>query len=173
MRHPGPRDPDLEPEAEICSIPVADGGEGTVDTFLAALGGEKIPVSCRDPYGRAITACYGLLPDGGTAVIEMAAAAGLPLVGDDRRAADATTYGVGQLMAHALERGAKRIVLGLAAAPPTTAAAAAAALGVKFLDEADRAFVPVGGTLHRIARIRTDGLMPRLREAGGHCHVRH
>ena len=50
----------LEPEAEICSIPVADGGEGTVDTFLAALGGEKIPVSCRDPYGRAITACYGL-----------------------------------------------------------------------------------------------------------------
>ena len=103
----------LEPEAEICSIPVADGGEGTVDAFLAALGGEKIPVSCRDPYGRAITACYGLLPDGGTAVIEMAAAAGLPLVGDDRRVADATTYGVGQLMAHALERGAKRIVLGL------------------------------------------------------------
>ncbi|HCO50961.1 MAG TPA: glycerate kinase, partial [Oscillibacter sp.] len=88
----------LEPEAEICSIPVADGGEGTVDAFLAALGGEKIPVSCRDPYGRAITACYGLLPDGGTAVVEMAAAAGLPLVGDDRRAADATTYGVGQLM---------------------------------------------------------------------------
>ena len=103
----------LEPEAEICSIPVADGGEGTVDAFLAALGGEKIPVSCRDPYGRAITACYGLLPDGGTAVVEMAAAAGLPLVGDDRRAADATTYGVGQLIAHALERGAKRIVLGL------------------------------------------------------------
>lgn len=56
-----------------------------MDAFLAALGGEKIPVSCRDPYGRAITACYGLLPDGGTAVVEMAAAAGLPLVGDDRR----------------------------------------------------------------------------------------
>lgn len=156
----------LEPEAEICSIPVADGGEGTVDAFLAALGGEKIPVSCRDPYGRAITACYGLLPDGGTAVIEMAAAAGLPLVGDDRRAADATTYGVGQLMAHALERGAKRIVLGLGgSATNDGGCGAAAALGVEFLDQADRAFVPVGGTLHRIARIRTDGLMPRLREA--------
>lgn len=156
----------LEPEAEICSIPVADGGEGTVDAFLAALGGEKIPVSCRDPYGRAITACYGLLPDGGTAVVEMAAAAGLPLVGDDRRAADATTYGVGQLMAHALERGAKRIVLGLGgSATNDGGCGAAAALGVEFLDQADRAFVPVGGTLHRIARIRTDGLMPRLREA--------
>ena len=146
----------LEPEAEICSIPVADGGEGTVDAFLAALGGEKIPVSCRDPYGRAITACYGLLPDGGTAVVEMAAAAGLPLVGDDRRVADATTYGVGQLMAHALERGARRIILGLGgSATNDGGCGAAAALGVEFLDQADRAFVPVGGTLHRIARIRT------------------
>ena len=69
-------------------------------------------------------------------------------------------------MAHALERGAKRIVLGLGgSATNDGGCGAAAALGVKFLDEADRAFVPVGGTLHRIARIRTDGLMPRLREA--------
>ena len=99
-------------------------------------------------------------------MIEMAAAAGLPLVGDDRRAADATTYGVGQLMAHALERGAKKIVLGLGgSATNDGGCGAAAALGVKFLDQADRVFVPVGGTLHRIARIRTDGLMPRLREA--------
>ena len=153
----------LEPEAEICSIPVADGGEGTVDAFLAALGGEKIPVSCRDPYGRAITACYGLLPDGGTAVIEMAAAAGLPLVGDDRRVADATTYGVGQLMAHALERGAKRIVLGLGgSATNDGGCGAAAALGAEFLDAEGRAFVPTGGTLTQIAHIRMEGLRETL-----------
>lgn len=69
-------------------------------------------------------------------------------------------------MAHALERGAKRIVLGLGgSATNDGGCGAAAALGVEFLDQADRTFVPVGGTLHRIARIRTDGLMPRLREA--------
>ncbi len=163
MRHPGPRDPG--PGAGGGDLLHSRGGRrrGHGGHLPGRPGRRKIPVSCRDPYGRAITACYGLLPDGGTAVIEMAAAAGLPLVGDDRRAADATTYGVGQLMAHALERGAKRIVLGLGgSATNDGGCGAAAALGVKFLDEADRAFVPVGGTLHRIARIRTDGLMPRL-----------
>ena len=155
----------LEPEAQICAIPVADGGEGTVDAFLAALGGEKVPVTCRDPYGRAITAHYGLLP-GGTAVVEMAAAAGLPLVGEDRRAADATTYGVGQLMAHALENGAGKIILGLGgSATNDGGCGAAAALGAEFLDDAGRPFVPVGGTLKRIACIRTEHMLPRLRQA--------
>lgn len=79
----------LQPEAEIHAIPVADGGEGTVDAFLSAVGGERIPVSCRGPYGAELTAFYGLLPDGQTAVVEMAAAAGLPLVGSDRRVAAA------------------------------------------------------------------------------------
>lgn len=73
----------LEPSAEICAIPVADGGEGTVDAFLAAVGGRRIAVPCAGPYGEPMTAYYGLLPDG-TAVVEMAAAAGLPLVGDAR-----------------------------------------------------------------------------------------
>ena len=103
----------LEPEATVCSLPVADGGEGTVDAFLAAVGGQRVSAPCQGPYGQSMTACYGLLPDGVTAVVEMAAAAGLPLVGEDRRVADATTYGVGQLIAHALEHGAERIVLGL------------------------------------------------------------
>ena len=80
-----------DPEARVCALQVADGGEGTVDAFLGALGGEKIAVPCRDPYGRPLTAHYGLFPDGKTAVIEMAAAAGLPLAGEDRRVADATT----------------------------------------------------------------------------------
>ena len=155
-----------DPEARVCALPVADGGEGTVDAFLGALGGEKIAVPCRDPYGRPLTAHYGLFPDGKTAVIEMAAAAGLPLVGEDRRVADATTYGVGQLIAHALKRGAERIILGLGgSATNDGGCGAAAALGVEFLDAEDKAFVPVGGTLRRIAHIRTGGLLPALRQA--------
>ena len=155
-----------DPEARVCALPVADGGEGTVDAFLGALGGEKVAVPCRDPYGRPLTAHYGLFPDGKTAVIEMAAAAGLPLVGEDRRVADTTTYGVGQLMAHALKRGAERIILGLGgSATNDGGCGAAAALGVEFLDAEGKAFVPVGGTLRRIAHIRVDGLLPALRQA--------
>lgn len=155
-----------DPEARVCALPVADGGEGTVDAFLGALGGEKVAVPCRDPYGRPLTAHYGLFPDGKTAVIEMAAAAGLPLVGEDRRVADTTTYGVGQLIAHALKRGAERIILGLGgSATNDGGCGAAAALGVEFLDAEGKAFVPVGGTLRRIAHIRTDSLLPALRQA--------
>ena len=58
-----------EPDAAVCAIPVADGGEGTVDAFLSAVGGQRIPVNCTGPYGEPIPACYGLLPDG-TAVVE-------------------------------------------------------------------------------------------------------
>lgn len=155
-----------DPEARVCALPVADGGEGTVDAFLGALGGEKVAVPCRDPYGRPLTAHYGLFPDGKTAVIEMAAAAGLPLVGEDRRVADTTTYGVGQLIVHALKRGAERILLGLGgSATNDGGCGAAAALGVEFLDAEGKAFVPVGGTLRRIAHIRTDALLPALRQA--------
>lgn len=154
-----------DPEARVCALPVADGGEGTVDAFLGALGGEKVAVPCRDPYGRPLTAHYGLFPDGKTAVIEMAAAAGLPLVGEDRRVADTTTYGVGQLIAHALKRGAERIILGLGgSATNDGGCGAAAALGVEFLDAEGKTFVPVGGTLRRIAHIRTAGLLPALRQ---------
>lgn len=156
----------LQPEAEIHAIPVADGGEGTVDAFLSAVGGERIPVSCRGPYGAELTAFYGLLPDGQTAVVEMAAAAGLPLVGSDRRVAAATTYGVGQLMAHALERGAKRIVLGLGgSATNDGGCGAAAALGAEFLDAQGHPFIPVGGTLKDITHIRTEKMHPLLRQA--------
>lgn len=101
-----------------------------------------------------------------TAVVEMAAAAGLPLVGEDRRVADATTYGVGQLIAHALEHGTERIVLGLGgSATNDGGCGAAAALGVEFLDETGHAFVPVGGTLGRIAHIRIENVLPQLRQA--------
>ena len=148
----------LEPEAEICAIPVADGGEGTVDAFLAAVGGTRAEVPCTGPCGQEVMGFYGLLPDG-TAVVEMAAAAGLPLAGACRDPEKTTTYGVGQLMAHALSRGAKRRVLGLGgSATNDGGCGAAAALGAEFLDAEGRAFVPTGGTLTQIAHIRMKGL---------------
>lgn len=152
----------LEPPAEVCAIPVADGGEGTVDAFLAAVGGRRIEAPCTGPWGEPVTAHYALLPDG-TAVVEMAAAAGLPLAGDACDPEKTTTYGVGQLMAHALSHGAVRLVLGLGgSATNDGGCGAAAALGAEFLDEQGSAFVPVGGTLTRIARIRTETLRRTL-----------
>ena len=152
----------LEPEAEICAIPVADGGEGTVDAFLAAVGGTRAEVPCTGPCGQEVMGFYGLLPDG-TAVVEMAAAAGLPLAGACRDPEKTTTYGVGQLMAHALSRGAKRLVLGLGgSATNDGGCGAAAALGAEFLDAEGRAFVPTGGTLSQIAHIRMKGLRETL-----------
>ena len=100
------------PDAQVHSVPVADGGEGSVDSFLQAVGGEKVSVTVKGPYFEEVPAFYGMLPDG-VAVIEMAAAAGLPLVGERLHAEQTTTYGVGELMAHALERGCKRLVVGL------------------------------------------------------------
>ena len=147
-----------EPDAEICAIPVADGGEGTVDAFLAAVGGQRVRVACHGPYGEPLSAEYGLLPDG-TAVVEMAAAAGLPLVGEHRNAERTTTYGVGELICHAALHGAQRIVLALGgSATNDGGCGAAAAAGVRFLDENGAAFVPAGATLKDIAHIDLTGL---------------
>ena len=152
------------PEAEVVPIPVADGGEGSVDAFLAAVGGERVTVPVRGPYMEEMEGYYGLLDGGSTAVIEMAACAGLPLVGENRHAEKTTTYGVGQLMAHAAWRGCKKMIVGLGgSATNDFGAGAAAALGVRFLDEAGEEFVPVGENLARVAKIDMSGLLPALR----------
>lgn len=146
-----------KPGAEVISIPVADGGEGSVDAFLAALGGTRIEVPCHGPHMEEITGFYGLLPDG-TAVIEMAAAAGLPLAGDRLEPDTATTYGVGELMAAAADRGARRIILGLGgSATNDGGCGAAAALGVRFLNGQGEPFLPVGGNLDYLSRIDISG----------------
>ena len=100
------------PDAEVVSIPVADGGEGSVEAFLAAMGGHRVEVPCTGPDFRKISGFYGLLADGYTAVIEMAAAAGLPLMEGRLCAEGATTYGVGELILAAIRDGARRIILG-------------------------------------------------------------
>ena len=151
------------PACEVRALSVADGGEGTVDCFLDSCGGERVLVSgVQNPYGEPIDAAYGLLPDG-TAVVEMAAAAGLPLVAGRKNPCVTTTYGVGQLIADALARGARRIVLGLGgSATNDGGCGCAAALGVRFTDAGGRAFVPVGATLDRIAHIDASAARERL-----------
>lgn len=140
------------PACEVVGIPVADGGEGTVDCFLASLPGEKVFVEVNGPWFEPVRAFYGRM--GETAIIEMAAAAGLPLVGERKNPALTTTYGVGELMRHALDHGAKRLILALGgSATNDGACGAAAALGTKFFDVAGESFVPTGGTLSKIARI--------------------
>ena len=151
------------PGAEVVSIPVADGGEGSVDAFLTAMGGEKVRLTVKGPYLEETDAFYGILPDR-TAVVEMAAAAGLPLVGENRHAEQATTYGVGQLIAHAAEAGCRRIIVGLGgSATNDGGAGTAAALGIRFLDKQGNSFLPVGGTLDRVDSIDVGGLNPALR----------
>lgn len=155
---------ELFPGCETVSIPVADGGEGSVEAFLEAVVGRRVEVQVTGPWFEPCTAHYGLLRDGGTAVLEMAAAAGLPMVGERRDPSRTTTYGLGELLLHAVRSGARRIILGLGgSATNDGGCGAAAAAGVRFLDRDGRAFVPVGGTLRDIAGIDMSGLDPRLR----------
>lgn len=153
------------PKCEVVSIPVADGGEGSVDCFLSALGGEKVFVTVKNPYFEDMQSFYGILEDGKTAVIEMAACAGLPLVEDRKDPRKTTTYGVGQLILDAAKRGVKKIIVGLGGSSTNDGGCgAAAAVGVKFLNQRGEDFIPTGGTLHEIAKIDLAGKADVLRD---------
>ena len=150
------------PGCEVSCLPVADGGEGSVDAFLTACGGEKRRLTVSGPYLEKVESFYGVLPDG-TAVIEMAAAAGLPMVGDNKHAEKTSTYGVGELMLDAIESGAKKIVLALGgSATNDGGCGAAAAMGVKFFDKDKNTFVPVGETLKDLCYIDVSLAKQRL-----------
>lgn len=153
------------PDVTVTKIPVADGGEGTVDALIAAMHGTKVTVPVHDPLGRPITAEYGLLPDG-SAVIETAAASGLTLLKpEERDALHASTFGTGELIRHALEHGVKKLILGLGGSATTDGGAGLArALGISFLDADGRELKPGGVHLSELASISTDGL---LKEAAG------
>jgi glycerate kinase len=156
---------DYYPNCEVICIPVADGGEGSIDSFLAALGGQKKFLTVKGPYMEDIEGYYGLIDGGSTAIIEMAVCAGLPLVGDNLHPEKTTTYGVGQLMADAAMSGCKKIILGLGgSATNDFGAGAAAAAGVRFYDEDDSEFVPVGENLSKIFRIEAGSIIRELKE---------
>lgn len=141
-------------DAKVVSIPVADGGEGSVDCFLTALGGEKVFKTCKGPYMEDMQGFYGLIDGGNTAVIEMAAVAGLPLVENNKNPLKTTTFGVGELMIDAVKRGVKKIILGLGGSCTNDfACGLAAACGVRFYDVKGQEFVPTGGTLKDVCSI--------------------
>ena len=161
------------PDAEVISIPVADGGEGSVDCFLSAMDGELIKCPSLDPLNGEMEGFYGLVNCGKTAIIEMAACAGLPLIEDRKDPMGASTYGVGLLMKDAVSRGATEIILGLGGSATTDfGCGAAAALGISFYDENGESFIPVGGTLSRVARIERSEKLPENLKLTVMCDVK-
>ena len=156
------------PDAEIVEVPMADGGEGTVDALVAANHGEKRPVSVLGPDGKNETAAqYGLINDGTCAVIEMAQASGLELLPPEKRnPLVTTTYGTGQLIKDALDRGVKKLIIGLGGSATNDGGAGMVqALGVKLLDQEGQALPFGGGALGRLAKLDASEIDPRLRTA--------
>lgn len=155
----------LYKDANIISVPVADGGEGTVDAFLYALGGEKKSTWVSDAFNeQKILAHYAMLKDD-IAVIEMAACAGLPLVKNRLEPDKTTTFGVGELIIDAIDSGAKKIILGLGGSATNDGGCGmAVALGVKFKDEQDQEFIPTGGTLSQIYKIDMNNIYSKIKD---------
>lgn len=155
----------LYKDANIISVPVADGGEGTVDAFLYALDGEKKSIWVSDAFNeQKILAHYAMLKDN-IAVIEMAACAGLPLVKNRLEPDKTTTFGVGELIIDAINSGAKKIILGLGGSATNDGGCGmAAALGVKFKDEQDQEFIPTGGTLSQIYKIDMNNIYSKIKD---------
>ncbi|MET7142606.1 glycerate kinase [Xanthomonas sp. PPL139] len=154
------------PEAEYVLLPFADGGEGTVDALVAGGGGRRVACTVTGPLGAPVAAEFGLSEDGGTALIEMAAASGLMLVPPPRRDPRLTgTRGVGELILAALDAGARRLLIGIGGSASNDGGAGMAqALGVRLLDAHGRDLAAGGAALGTLARIALDGLDPRLRD---------
>lgn len=152
------------PDAELELVPMADGGEGTVDALVAATGGSTISLTVTGPLGNPVDAAYGASGDGTTAVIEMASASGLALVPKARRDPRVTTtYGTGELLREAMEGGATRIIIGIGGSATNDGGAGMAeALGYRFLD-ADGNPLPRGGAaLAKLARINSSNRLPAI-----------
>jgi glycerate 2-kinase len=152
------------PESEIVSIPLADGGEGTTQILTKYTDGRFLEVQVEDPLGRQISAGYGISGDGETAFVEMAAASGLLLLSRTEYNPFLTsTFGTGQLILDALNRGSKRIILGIGGSATTDAGLGmAAALGYQFLDENEQILLPVGQSMAKVKRIDASRADTRL-----------
>ena len=151
------------PDAEVIVKPLADGGEGTTQALAEGMGGEMVRVDVHGPLEGTVSAAYGLLPESGTAIMEMAAAAGIILVGKDRRPLDATTYGVGEMIKDAVKRGCRNFIIGIGGSATNDGGIGMlTALGYAFLDKEGN---PVGisaSALKDVRSVRTDQVMPEL-----------
>lgn len=154
----------LGPAVEVRELPLADGGEGTLDVFAAG-GGKIVNVPVHDPLMRPISASFGLSADGKKAYIEMAKASGLWLLRQEEYdPLHTTTFGTGELIRESIERGATEIFLGIGGSACNDAGTGMmAALGMKFLDVNDHELVPCGKSLRKIAKVDDSSLMPRVR----------
>ena len=154
-------------DAEVYEVPIADGGEGTVDALVVATGGQIVRETVEGPLGEPVESFWGILGGGQTAVIEMAAASGLPLVPVEKRNPRiASSYGTGQLIKSALDSGFRRIIMGIGGSATNDGGAGMAqALGVKFLDSQREELPKGGGALSVLTEIDLNLLDPRLKES--------
>lgn len=154
------------PTAEVIKVPVADGGEGTAEALVAGAGGRILSTCVMGPLGNMIEAKWGILGDGKTAVIEMAAASGLTLVSeDDRNPRAATTFGTGQLIKAALDCGLRKIIIGLGGSATNDGGSGMAmALGARLAGSDGKDIALGGGALASLAEIGLQDLDKRLRE---------
>lgn len=156
------------PEASVSICPLADGGEGTVDALVAALGAEYVRVTVSDPLGRPVEAAFALTPDKKTAILEMSAAAGITLVSAaERDPRVATTRGVGELILAAIARGARHFLVGIGGSATNDAGLGMlAALGFRFYDKQDREITAFGAIdAGRVVRIAADGVKKEVLES--------
>lgn len=154
------------PEAEIISIPVADGGEGSVEALVTATSGKIIPIPSVDALFRSIQSFYGILGNGKTAVIEMAAASGLELLSaQERNPLTTSTFGTGLLLKAAMEAGFREIVIGIGGSATNDGGAGMAqALGFELLDKNDNPIGPEGRSLSQLYRISRANAHPLLQK---------
>jgi glycerate kinase len=154
------------PEAVCIQVPMADGGEGTVQSLVDATAGKIYPVTVTGPLGTPVEASFGILGDGETAAIEMASASGIHFVNKDtKNPLITTTYGTGELIKAALDQGVGKIIIGIGGSATNDGGAGMAqALGVKLLDENGEELGFGGGALGRLATVDISGIDPRLKD---------
>jgi len=153
------------PEVQIDIVPIADGGEGTVQALVDATGGNIVQHVVTGPLGKPVTAFFGILGDGHTAVIEMAACAGLPLVAEQQRDPRiTTTYGVGELVTAALDRECCHFIFAIGGSATNDGGAGMfQALGASLLTDKGMAIAAGGGALATLSRISIEAMDSRLR----------
>jgi glycerate 2-kinase len=152
-------------DAEVIKVPIADGGEGTVDTLIEGLGGQLIKHDVHNPLMRKITAYYGILKDH-TAIIEMAACSGLPLLKEhERNPMKTTTFGVGELIKDAIDRGCREFIIGIGGSATNDGGLGMLeALGYVFYDEHHQKLKGIGESLSKVAYINDSDKLPQLKE---------
>lgn len=152
--------------AEVIKVPMADGGEGTVDSLVDATNGQRVIVEVTGPLGNKISAYYGILGNGTTAVIEMAKASGLEIVEKKKRnPMITTTFGTGELIRHALDHNVKEIIIGLGGSSTNDGGSGMAqALGAKLLDQNNHQISFGGGNLNKLDKIDISNLDSRLQD---------